>query len=472
MRERGFLMERKDWFRFLTALTLLLFSADSWHAQSVRVPAEQERALANAEQSSAYARLIDSANGMMADGLVRYALEHNGELQAARKMIAEARGRLRQAGLKPNPTLEASGMQAVNSPDNNVTIEIELPLELRGRRKARVAVAERELEMKEWEARDFERRLAAEVRMKYADAIAQARNLKFTEELLDLTRNSHRLIRTRVELGKSALLDQNLAWVELNKADVMRIGFESKTEVAILGLKKVAGMSLEENLRLRDEFDPERQPPPESEVLRRALESRPDLALLRVAESVVVAQAEQARVEGKIDASVFAGYERMNFGYDIRGFNGAGALAPVTGVFHYATFGVRLTLPTRNKNQGLIEAAIAAEEAARNRREFAELAVRNEVAAAYARMERARTAAAIYSDRVREGAARNLDVLRQAYTLGQKTMLDYIAEQRRFIEVETGYTDLLQERLDAIIEIERVVGLPPLSAEHKIKAGN
>src|SRR5262249_56214197 len=125
--------------------------------------------------------------------------------------------------------------------------------------------------------------------------------------------------------------DQNLAWVELNKADVMRIGFESKTEVTILGLKKVAGKPHEENFGLRDEFDAERQPPPESEALRRALESRPDLALLRAAESVAAAQAEQARVEGKIDASVFAGYERMNFGFDIRGFNAPGPLPPVTG---------------------------------------------------------------------------------------------------------------------------------------------
>jgi cobalt-zinc-cadmium efflux system outer membrane protein len=465
-------MKRKDCFRLLTALALLIFTAGGGLAQSVSVLSKPEHTPVTAERGSAYTRLIDPATGMTADDLVRYALEHNGELQAARKMITEARGRLRQAGLKPNPTLEASGMQAVTGPDNNMTIEIELPLELRGRRKARVAVAEREVEMKEAEARDFERRLAAEVRMKYADAIAQARKLKFTEELLNLTRNSYRLILARVELGKSAPLDQNLVWVELNKADVMRIGFESKTEVAILELKKVAGMPPEENLRLRDEFDQERQPPPESEALRRALESRPDLALLRAAESVAAAQAEQARVEGKIDASVFAGYERMNFGYDIRGFNGAGALAPVTGIFHYATFGVRLTLPTRNKNQGLIEAAVAAEEAARKRREFAELTVRNEVAAAYARLERARAAAAVYGDRVREGAARNLDVLRQAYTLGQKTMLDYIAEQQRFIDVETGYTDLLKEHLDAIIDIERVVGLPPLSAEHKVKVEN
>jgi len=409
---------------------------------------------------------------MTADDLVRYAFEHNGELAAARAMIAEAQGRWRQASLKPNPMLEASGTQAVTSPDNNQMIGIELPLELGGRRKARVAVVQREMEMKEAEVCDFERRLAAETRMKYADAIAAARNLRFTEELLDLTRNSHRLIRARVELGKSAPLDQNLAWVELNKVDALRIGFESKAEIAMLELKKVAGLPPEETLQLRDEFDLALQPPPQSEALRRALESRPDLAALRAAESLAEAQVEQARVEGKVDASIFANYQRMNFGFDIRGFNDAGTLAPVTGVFHYATFGVRLTLPVRNKNQGLIEAAVAAEEAARKRREYAELVVRNEVAIAYARLERAQAAEAIYRDRVREAAARNLDVLKQAYALGQKTALDYIAEQQRYIGVETGYTDLLKESLDALIEIERAIGLPPASTERKIKTEN
>jgi cobalt-zinc-cadmium efflux system outer membrane protein len=454
------------------ALTLLIFTVGVALAQSVSVSPEPERASANMDQGSAYARLIDPAHGMTVEELVRYALEHNGELQAARQMIAEARGRLRQAGLKPNPTLEVSGTQAAASPDNNQMIGVEMPLELGGRRKARVAVAQREVEMKDAEVRDFERRLAAETRMKYADAIAAARNLRFTEELLDLTRNSHRLIRARVELGKSAPLDQNLAWVELNKVDALRIGFESKAEVAMLELKKVAGLPPEESLRLRDEFDLVLQPPPQREALRHALDSRPDLAALRAAENLAAAQAEQARVEGKVDASIFADYQRMNFGYDIRGFNGAGALAPVTGVFHYATFGVRLTLPVRNKNQGLIEAAIAAQEAARKRREFAELVVRNEVATAYVRLERAQAAEAIYRDHVREAAARNLDVLRQAYTLGQKTALDYIAEQQRFIGVETGYTDLLKARLEALIEIDSATGLPPVSTERKIKTEN
>jgi cobalt-zinc-cadmium efflux system outer membrane protein len=449
--------------------SLLIFNAGLALAQSVSIPPAPEIILPNVEGISPHARLIDPANGMTADDLVRYALEHNGELQAARKMIAEARGRLRQAGLKPNPMLDVSGTQAVTSPDNNQMIGIELPLELGGRRKARVTVAEREVEMREAEVRDFERRLAGELRLKYADAMAAARNLRFTENLLDLMRNSHQLIKARVELGKSAPLEQNLVWVELNKADATRIGFESKAEVAMLELKKVAGMPPEESLQLRGEFEPEQQPPPQSEALRHAIESRPDLAALRAAESLATAQVEQARVEGRVDASLFANYERMNFGYGVRGFNDAGALAPVTGVFHYATFGLRLTLPVRNKNQGLIEAATAAGEAARKRREFAELVVRNELAAAYTRWDRAQAALAVYRDRVRDAARRNVDVLGQAYALGQKTVLDYLAEQRRFIEVETGFTDLLKERLDALIEIERVAGLPPLSAKQNIQ---
>ncbi|MDQ3013189.1 MAG: TolC family protein, partial [Acidobacteriota bacterium] len=120
------------------------------------------------EARAAHSRFIDPMNGMTADDLVKRALEQNGELQAARLMIAEARGRWRQAGLKANPMIEVSGKQAVTSPDNNQMIGIELPLELKGRRRARVDVATREIEMREAEVHDFERKLAAEVRMKYA----------------------------------------------------------------------------------------------------------------------------------------------------------------------------------------------------------------------------------------------------------------------------------------------------------------
>ena len=89
-----------------------------------------------------------------------------------------------------------------------------------------------------------------------------------------------------------------------------------------------------------------------------------------------------------------------------------------------------------------------------------ELAVRNEVAAAYARFERARQALAVYRDNVRDQALRNLDVIRQTYEFGQKSLLDYVGERRRYIEVETSYTEVLKEYFNSLVEIERTSALP------------
>src|SRR5207253_7074734 len=102
---------------------------------------------------------------MTVDELVARALADNPELRAARREIDAALGRLRQAGLRPNPMLELGGQKAL-SPDNNLTVGVSLPLDLNGRKEGRIGVAERELELKRAQVRDRERRLAADVRMK------------------------------------------------------------------------------------------------------------------------------------------------------------------------------------------------------------------------------------------------------------------------------------------------------------------
>ncbi len=401
--------------------------------------------------------VLAQTNEPSTNDLVKLALERNGELQAARQVIAEVRGRLRQAGLKANPMLETGGTQSVNSPDNYLMLGMELPLELKGRRHARVDVAAKEIEVREAEVKDFERKLAADVRMKFSTMIAAQRNLRLTDALLKLTRDLLRLVNARVQEGKSAPLEANLLAVELSRIEAMRIGADSQLEVALLDLKKTVGVNPDEPLAMQGDFVTERQLPARSELIFLALKSRPDLVAARAAEVLAAAQLEQARIEGRVDASIFANYQRMNLGYGVRGFNEAGALVPVTGVFHMLSFGVRLQLPTRNKNQGNIETAVAAVETARLRREFAEMVARNEVASAFIRFERAGSAIAVYRENVLSQAQKNLDVIRMAYEFGQKTVLDYIAEQRRFVELETGFTSLLKESFDALIEIERAV---------------
>ena len=138
--------------------------------------------------------------------------------------------------------------------------------------------------------------------------------------------------------------------------------------------------------------------------------------------------------------------------------NEHGQLQPVQDVFHFLKFGVSLDLPVRNKNQGAIEAAVAESEAAKQRRDFAELTVRREVAAAYAKYDRAVRAEEIFRLGVRDPARANLDVVRQTYELGSKTLLDYIGEQRRFIELEDDFIEAQLAVYNARVDIARATG--------------
>ncbi|MBI3637777.1 MAG: TolC family protein, partial [Candidatus Rokubacteria bacterium] len=72
--------------------------------------------------------------------------------------------------------------------------------------------------------------------------------------------------------------------------------------------------------------------------------------------------------------------------------------------------------------------------------------------------EAASRALAVYERGVRDVARRNLDVIRQSYALGRLGLLDVVAEQRRYIDIEVGYTEALRQVYDAHVEIERAVG--------------
>ena len=414
-------------------------------------------------QLSSLKKYVDQKEGTSADEAVAYALEHNGELLAARKEIDAARALVKQAGLRANPSLEINGAKQTNGPDYTTMVTGMLPLELGGRRAARITVAEREFELREKMVADRERVLAAEVRAKFGAALAEILKLGFAEELLTTSQRGYRLVQARVDECRTPPLEQNIVLVEVNRLRSIREANEGKVEVALLDLRNVIGMTPEAPLRLRGDFDKLIEPVNSiSEATDQALRTRPDLELARAAEALAAAKIAQARTEGRPDASLTAGYQHMNSSFPVSGLNDAGQLRPVQGAFNFVTFGVTLNLPVRNKNQGAIEASVAEAEATKQRREFAELTVRREVATAFARYSHAARAMEIYRVGVREQANTNLDVVRQTYELGSKTLLDYIAEQRRYIELENGYIDALLETFLARVEIARATAAPEL----------
>jgi len=430
--------------------------------QPLAIPARAQTEASRQDKPSS-SRYIDQSSGLTADDAVDYALTHNLELEASRKEIDAARAMVKQARLRANPRLDIDGARQINGKDNSVGASAMLPLELGGRRAARIAVAEREVEVREREVANRERLLAAEVRAKFGEGLAQALRLSFTDELIEANQQSFNLIAARVMEGATPPLEQNMALVEVNRLRSIRETAAGKLEVLMFELRNLVGMKPEEPLRLRGDFDNLiDQLPPVAEATERALHERPDLRAFRAAENLATARIEQARAEGRLDASVSAGYERMNSSFMVFGVNEQGQLQPVQDVFHFLKFGITLDLPVRNKNQGAIEAAVAESEAAKQRREFAELTVRREVAAAYAQYNRAVRAEEIFRVGVRDPARANLDVVRQTYELGSKTLIDYIGEQRRFIELENDFIDTELAVYNARVDIARATASPEL----------
>ncbi len=409
-------------------------------------------------------RYLDQVQGLTVEQAVRKGLQDNTELAAMRNEAAAAERLIQQARLRANPSVELSGTKQIGGPDYSAMIQGELPLELGGRRAARVRVAQRELEIRQRAVDERERQLAVEIRIKFGESLAAIFKLVFAEHLLATAEQNYGLTSAKVDEGRSAPLERSQELVELNRIRAARETSEGAVEIKMFELRNLIGMGPDEILRLKGTLDtPIEQLPSITDATAEALRTRPDLLGARAVEELASAKAAQARSEGRVDADLMLGYQRMKTGFPLLGIQeGTGALLPIDSKMHFFTFGVKLMLPVRDRKQGEIAAALLEQEAARNRREFGELTIRREIASSYARYARAVKAREIYRVGVRDQAVANLDVVRRMYELGKITLLDYIAEHHRFIDTETAYIDAQLEAYLAHIDYLKAVNLPEL----------
>ena len=391
------------------------------------------------------------------DAVVTRALAEHPELAAARAEVDAARGRLQQAGLRPNPMLDLAGQQNVAGPDNTVSVGVTVPLDLNGRKEGRMAVAEREIEVKSAHLADRERRLRADIRLKIGEVLAATRNLTVMRELLDVNRQALKLMEERVRRGAAPSLEGSLLLVEVNRLDAAQQLVESRIAVLNLQLNALAGLPPDQPIEVGALEAPAVRVDRASGLARAAV-VRPDGRAARAEAGMARARIQKEEAEGRWDVTVNVGYQRQEMGFGLNGITDRGGIRPIQDTFHMVGGGVTITLPVRNRNEGNVKAAQAETRAAERRREFLELVIRQEVAAAFTQYEAAQRSLDTYARGVRNIARQNLDTIRQSYGLGRIPLLEVIAEQRRLIEVENGYTDVLKQVYDAAVEIERAIG--------------
>jgi cobalt-zinc-cadmium efflux system outer membrane protein len=186
--------------------------------------------------------------------------------------------------------------------------------------------------------------------------------------------------------------------------------------------------------------------------------TRPDVQEAEARVRVAEAQIDRAQREGRPDMNLFGMYMRMDAGFPQQGLSSTGSFEPIRSVFHYVAVGAMVTLPVLNRNQGSVAAAEAGKTEAAARVEAARLSAQSEIAAAQSRDAYARRALESYSADAITLARQNLVAVRQTYDLGRGTLLDVLNEQRRYLDVERAYTDVLREAYEAHETLKAALG--------------
>lgn len=415
--------------------------------------------------SATLTRYYDPQTGVLSADIVRRALQSNGELAAVRLDVQRARARLRQAGLRANPTLDieqSTGKIVGSTGESETSIRISLPLELGGRRHRRVELAQAELEAIEAEVADRERWLTGEVLAIYTEALAALREFEITEGLTNIDLETTRFIQARVNEGETAPLELNLLRVEVDRLRSRRALIEGRLQAALVRLKMVAGIPPGEPLRLREEItSPSLLPLPSSleTAVEIALRTRPDLRLARLNEEVAQAGLQLSIAQSRPDVSISTRYSLSRSVFDNT------PVGTLRDRDNAVTFGASINIPVFNRNQGTKEEAATAIVQARRRREFAESVVRAEVTSAYLRYEAASSALQTFEQGVIERSNNNIRAIRAAYEMGELRITDLLVEQRRLIDAQRDFTETLVERYRALSDLRLAIGTPFNSRE-------
>ena len=396
--------------------------------------------------------------------LVQLALERNRDLLAARERVAEARGLLRRAGVRPSPTVEldyGTGRPVGAPGDEQASVSYFHPIELGGKRGKRQAVGVGGVAAAEAELAERTRQLVFDVKTRIAELRAAQAKSAALADMMTAGRESLRLTRARVEEGDAAALEGQLLSAEIARIEAQQATFRGRSTAALLDLRRTVGVTSAEAFSVAGE------PAVGTDsavvldnLVARALEGRPDLRAARAAEEQAAAELALARADGIPDLTASATFSRDTNAFDdMFAVTSSGRTTAIVDRDKRLIFGLSIPIFAPGRNRGNVDAALARATGARLHREYLESVVPQELEAAYERWAAARQTVGLFRRGVIDQSEQNLTVMREAYTLGQLRLIDVLSEQRRFIETRLAHIDAETELAQAAADLERTVGM-------------
>jgi cobalt-zinc-cadmium efflux system outer membrane protein len=394
--------------------------------------------------------------------LLGRAEQPNRDLLAVRQRLEEAKGVLRQAGVAPATTLQAggvSGRPVGTVGEEQFSAGFSKTFETGGKRDRRIEVAERQSEIATAEYEERLRQLRYDLRTRFVELVSSTRRLEVLDAQLSNLQSALELTRARVAQGDAAILESDLLSVEIGRIEVQRAELAGSAEAVQVELTRTAGLSTDEAVFISPTYSIVTRPYTAPDLISRALEDRADLRIARIREKQGDAEQRLAQAESHANVSVTGGYAFVKSRFDDQfGTTRTGAIVPLRDRDDVLSVSISIPLFSRSRNQGNIEASVARTRGSQYQREALERAIPLEVSAALRRLQSREQALTTLSGPVLDQASKNVEVIRQAYQLGQLRLLDVLNEQRRLLDLQLAKVDAEVEVLRSLTELEKAVG--------------
>ncbi len=398
---------------------------------------------------------VESEGRLTLQGALEQALRKNPELQVIRKELGVVRGTLTQAEtyrLNPALELEGSGGQSRNTDDpvehrtiGGFSVGLSQVIEVQGQRRIRTEIAAANLGQTEWNIRDAERRILADVMWAFAKLLEAQERLKLAEETVALAEETRETARKQLEAGEVPRLDLLRADVELRRVLTRQVAEKRRVAAARKNLNLRLGRTPDAPLRAEGPLLLPETPGPRSELLQRALELRPDL---KAAEAGL--QSSRRRVSLVRAERLFPEVEVALRYEEDRDFDQRD---------RRVVLDLTIPLPLFNRRQGELEAAFGEELRQEAQIALVRARIETEVAIAFEQFQSSQQIVEQYVQRILPEQEQNFRLLREGYTLGQFGLTDVLLGQRELIGVRFDYLKAIGDFNTAVVELRRAVGL-------------
>lgn len=390
------------------------------------------------------ARSASLADRLTPEAAATTALVDNLELAAARFAIAQAQGRLQQAGLWPNPDWEMSRSRETSldlNGESRFSTGFRQRFPITGRlEKARV-VARVDVAMAMAEVRNQERLLLGEVLARSRDLIALLEQLKTNEDIQNAIRRLIEVSEKRLKVAEVSVADVNLAKLELQKILLARSGLLNQQEITTVELNRLLGRAPQSPLEISGAVGTNLDLTLFAPTTQQAVANRPDHQLAALAVNRADAEIKLARAQKWEDWTVGFDYSRDRSVFE----------APIgTKVDNFIGLSISIPLPFWNKNQGRISEAQATEQRARAELSALELRIMAEAQSAENQVRRLLATHHQYRQESITLAEDNLALLQKGYADGLVNITAVIQAQQQL-------TGLRQSSLEVVAQLFRAL---------------